>query len=210
MSGFFACLHETLYRLQLLCILYFYVLMKIKTTLALLLPALSLVACANYTPRLKPDEKLTETDSFIYGSFQIKTEKILVSADGHVSMGLNLTCQDGSKYLLRFYRENPVHVVKIKPSICDIDEIVYTDADGNVREVGSFRNPIRNLVFKPGKAYYLGDFSATAHTDIGLKTNNIKWSMRNPVDRFAYTTELVHSLYPNTVGISKVNMGLAK
>ncbi|MFZ6708516.1 hypothetical protein [Undibacterium sp. TC9W] len=184
--------------------------MKIKTTLALLLPALSLVACANYTPRLKPDEKLTETDSFIYGSFQIKTEKMLISADGYISMGLNLKCQDGSKYLLRFYLENPVHVIKIKPSTCDIDEIVYTDADGNVRDVRSFRNPIRNLVFKPGKAYYVGDFFATAQVDIGRKTNTTQWSMSNPVDRFAYTTELVHKLYPNTVGIPNVNMGLAK
>lgn len=184
--------------------------MKIKTILVLLSTALSLTACANYTPRLKPDEKLTEADSFLYGSFSIKTEKILVSADGHVSMGLNLKCQDGSKYLLRFYRESPVHIIKIKPSICDIDEIVYTDADGNVREVGSFRNPIRNLAFKPGKAYYLGDFSATARTDIGRKSSNMQWTMSNPVDRFSYTTELIHQLYPNTTGIPNVNMGLAK
>jgi len=135
---------------------------------------------------------------------------MLVSTDGHVSMGLNLTCQDGSKYLLRFYRENPVHIIKIKPSICDIDEIVYTDADGNVREVGSFQNPVRNLVFKPGKAYYVGDFSATARTNIGRKINNMQWVMHNPVDRFVDTTKLLHKLYPNTVSIPNVNMGLAK
>ena len=176
--------------------------MNIKKTSLLLLPVLMLAACANFTPRMKPDEKLLPTDSFIYGSFFINAGKVALSADGHVSMGLGLSCNDGSQYLVRFYRENPVHIIKVKPATCNINEIVYTDSDGNIKDRKALKGQaLHNLILKPGTAYYLGDFSAMARITYGTHSNLTQWELSQPVNRFKQTTEALHELYPNTVGI---------
>lgn len=142
--------------------------------------------CAGYTKGIRPDEKLSPESAYLYGRFLIKSERSLLAMDGYPTMGLTLRCAEGELYRIRFSIERAVQVLKIKPSRCALVQLIYTDADGTIR---GFRRAPRAWMhvedFAPGRAYYLGDFMATARfrSDWKVVYTELHWDYEmNPID----------------------------
>jgi len=103
------------------------------------LAGLVLASCAGYTTRVSTDDAPTGKEAYLYGRFYIDVPKVSLGLGGHQSMGFSIKCQDDLTYVIRFYQDDPLHVIKVVPSTCSLTEFVYTDADGVVKS----RKPAR-------------------------------------------------------------------
>lgn len=172
------------------------------------LTAISLLAgCAAYTPRMASNAKPAAEEAVVYGRFSIDTRKIILGMDGHASMGLGLKCSDGREYLLRFYIDKPVHAIKVSPATCSVKETVYSNADGQVRGRRPFNGDVlQNLEFKPGVAYYVGDFFAAADTQVSGTRVNSSWRIRDVKIDYETTTAELRSEYPGLAQMQTANV----
>lgn len=177
--------------------------MTIKLFAALLL-ALLMASCANYTARINPTDKPQAGDTFVYGRFSIDTENVPLSVDGHRSMGLLLQCDNGSSYTMRFYNANPVHVIKIKPGTCNVNEVVFSDADGVIKSKKPLpKTALQNMRFQAGTAYYIGDFFAYINVmhEYGSRFIRTDWKIQEVRSDYRKTTSEMQLNYP---GISNL------
>jgi hypothetical protein len=168
--------------------------------------ALLLSGCAQYTPTLKADVAPTGEEGFLYGRFQVgRNEYGTVSSN---QMGFVFRCVNAAKkrqhdYTLRFTFEEPIQVIKVKPAVCSLREIVYTNEFGVIQT----RNPApegvyRNVQVEAGKAYYLGDYYAViATTSTGYNTYRTVWRIQDIKNDYALTTEKVKQRYPGLAGV---------
>jgi hypothetical protein len=150
------------------------------------LAAVLVTGCAGYTKGIRPADKLSAESAYLYGRFVIKSGRSLLAIDGYPTMGLSVRCDDGELYRIRFSIERAVQVLKIRPSRCALVQLIYTDADGTIR---GYRRPPRAWIhvedYAPGRAYYLGDFMATAtfRSDWKVVYTELHWDYAmNPID----------------------------
>jgi hypothetical protein len=175
---------------------------------ALVTLAAVLAGCANYTPRLPVTAKPDAGQALVYGRFSIDTRKALLGLDGHASMGFKLKCVDGKEYLLRFFVEKPVHVIQVSPSTCSVTETVYTNVDGQIMGKKPFEGTaLQNMEFKPGMAYYVGDFFATSDVRVsGYNRVQSSWRIRDIKLDFDATTTEMRTEYPGLAGMATADM----
>lgn len=171
--------------------------------------ALLLGGCAGYAHRADVNETPTLNDAYLYGRFYMDAPKTLLALDGHQTMGFAIDCDDKSRYVLRMDREDPIMVVKIRPSTCSWTEIVYSDADGTVRT----RKPapadlFKRVALKGGYSYYLGDFDGTVTTSIVGTSVRTRWNLKDVKDNFEATTVAMQSRYPKLKALPVVDRGL--
>jgi hypothetical protein len=95
-----------------------------------------------------PTDGYSRDSAYLYGRFYI---------DGMSPLWYQLSCRDGNKYKIQFSRSSSVKVIKIAPSICQVDYVVFGNATQN--QMVGFRL-LRNEVLDPGGVYYIGDFTA--------------------------------------------------
>ncbi|MFO1337011.1 MAG: hypothetical protein U1F53_02050 [Burkholderiaceae bacterium] len=167
-----------------------------------------LAGCAAYTPRLAADAKPAAADAFVYGRFRIETPKAFLGLDGHASMGLGLKCSDGKDYLIRFFIDKPVHVIKVSPATCSVTETVYSNADGQVMGRKPFGGTaLQGMEFKPGVAHYLGDFFATSDTHAsGYNRVLSSWRLREVKNDYDATTSEMRAQYPGLAGTATADL----
>src|SRR5262245_1842411 len=161
--------------------------------------ALAAVAgCANYAKNLKPDERPTGQEAYLYGRFYIEAQKSALALDGHQTMGFTIACASGESYTLRFSNDEALQVIKIKPSVCSLTEFIYTNSDGQVRSRKKAPERLmKDARFDAGKAYYLGDFyAATTTTQIG-NTISRNWNVKDAKDDYGNTSNAMRAAYPN-------------
>lgn len=163
--------------------------------------------CAGYTPRVSVQDMPTLNDAYLYGRFFIDAPKSWLSMDGHQTMGFALECEDQGKYVVRFNRDDPVLAIKIKPSTCSWTEIIYSNADGQVRS----RKPapadtFKSIRFKGGYAYYLGDFAAELKTSMpSYNVIRTEWVIKSIKDNYEATTKDMRQAYPNLQALPDEN-----
>jgi parvulin-like peptidyl-prolyl isomerase len=166
--------------------------------------------CANYTHRVAAGEVPTLNDAYLYGRFYMNAPKALLALDGHQTMGFVIECEDKNKYTLRFNLEDPVLAIKIKPSNCSWTETVFSDADGKVRS----RKPappelFKHITFKPGYAYYLGDFAAELKTSMpSYNVIRTEWNITSAKDNYEATTQYMQNGYPNLKALPTENRAM--
>jgi hypothetical protein len=153
--------------------------------------------CAGYSPTVATDEKPTSADAYLYGRFHILNPPRNLFTDNPQTMGFAFKCADEKTYTVRFEPTEAVQVIKIAPSTCSLSEFVYTDHGATK----TTRKPVpdtlkRELVFEPGKAYYLGDFQAET-TQSGFPVITRTWRLRGARNNYARTTEQLKAAYPN-------------
>lgn len=117
----------------------------------LLVWALAAPCCAGYTAGIRPDEKYNPSNSYLYGRFVVDAKSAPLSFASSQSMGFTVICRDGKTYTIGFSNQTTLQIIKVAPSACQIDEIVYSDSDGIVRgrEMAPFRL-LRNEFLGPG------------------------------------------------------------
>jgi hypothetical protein len=179
--------------------------MKNCTTLVLLACATALVGCANWAPPVTTDQSPNSNLSYVYGDFKIDTYK---NAFGqYQSLGLNLTCADGSSYIIKFRKEDTLQVIPIKPSKCGISELVYTNIDGIVKNKKPFAQKfLQDVDLKPATAYYFGDYEGEASTSVGGGMINYRWRITSIKEKYAETTERIKTDFPKFSGIATENL----
>jgi hypothetical protein len=159
----------------------------------------ALAGCAaNYTPRVDINELPTMEDAYLYGRFHIDAPKVALSTEGYQSMGFAFSCDSSSApYIVRFDRDRPVVAIKIKPGVCSWTEIVYSDADGVVKQ----RKPappeaFKNLRFDGGFSYYVGDFQAEVKTTYMSPGFRTEWRIKAVRENFEITTDDMLEAFP--------------
>ena len=178
-------------------------------SLALATLAAALISgCANYTPRLSADAKPATGDAFVYGRFHIDTPKAFLGLDGHASMGLGMKCSDGKEYLIRFFIDKPVHVIRVSPATCSVTETVYSNADGQVMGRKPFSGTaLQGMEFKAGVAHYVGDFFAMSDTHMaGYNRIQSSWRIRDVKIDYDATTADMRAQYPGLAGVPTADL----
>jgi len=160
-----------------------------------LVPALAvslLAACASYTPATTMQEAPTGNEAYIYGNFKIYSPNSALAFDGYGTMGLDLECDDGKAYRVRFNRDQPLQVVKVAPATCALKKIIFSNADG--QKTGSNDMPAeiqKPRQFLAGHAYYLGDYVAQNT----YKDKMIYWNLLSARDHYDKTTKAFQAAY---------------
>lgn len=170
--------------------------------------AAGLAGCAAYTPRMDAAAKPAPTDALLYGRFQIDAPKAWLGLDGHASMGFGLKCSDGSDYLIRFFVDKPVHVIKMKPATCSAVELVFSNVDGQVMGRKPFTGTaMQKMDLKGGQAYYVGDFFAVTETHAaGYNRVQSNWRIRDARSDFDTTTREMQEQYPGAAAVPTVDL----
>jgi hypothetical protein len=176
------------------------------TLVSTLMLMLTLSGCAAYTPRVGVQEMPTLSDSYLYGRLFMDAPKTWLALDGYQTMGFSIQCSDGTSYVLRFDRDDPVVVIKVRPATCSWQEVVYSDADGAVRS----RKPappdvFKNVVLDGGYSYYLGDFHAQLLSTLAGGVVRTEWKIKAIRDNYEYTTEDMLKAHPNLKALPTEN-----
>ncbi len=174
-----------------------------KGRLAQALCALAAVAgCANYAASIKVDEKPTGQEAYLYGRFYIEAPKQALALDGHQTMGFTIACASGESYTVRFSNQEALQVIKITPSTCSLTEIVYTNADGQIRSRKKAPEKLmHDARFEAGKAYYLGDFYAATTTTVVGNTVQRNWNVKDAKDDYRNTSNAMRAAFPNLASV---------
>lgn len=159
--------------------------------------AAMLAGCASWTPPLAPTDKPSEQDAYLYGNFVQDSRKALLGLDGYSTIGLVFKCLDGASYTVRFRLEREVQLLRVKPATCSLQETIYTDADGAIKGHKPSPNGVmKGLTFKPGVAYYLGDYHGTMKATVSYPGVAMEWRIDSVRNRFATTTDDLKQRYP--------------
>jgi hypothetical protein len=147
---------------------------------------------------MRPGERHDPASAYLYGRFYIDAKSSLLSPDGSQSMGFAVRCRDGNTYTIGFSKRTPLQVIKVAPSICQIDEIVYTDAGGGVisRRMAPFRL-LQNEILESGGLYYVGDFLAQA------SESSSSYMVIYRETRFSWTIAAIRDNYDKTTAAMK-------
>ncbi len=171
---------------------------------------LLLSGCAEYTPGLRATDPYSPQSAYVYGRFFIDAESKTLALDGHQSMGFSVRCRDGNRYVLRFSAQSPLQVIRVAPSVCQIDEIIYTAASGTTlgRKLPPFRL-LENESLAAGGVYYVGDFFArgtSKSTYNGLRGEiNWDWRLTGTTDNYDTTTDQLKRRFPSFASAATEN-----
>jgi len=175
--------------------------------LIFILITLNFTGCASYTKGISLSEPHMPNDAYIYGNFEIDTKRIALGFDGYQTMGFSISCKDNQNYIIRFSIEDPLQVIKVNPSTCTFDEIVYTNADGIIR---SRKQPpkdsMKNKRIEPNKAYYFGDYKASITFSSSGTYYATRWRMNSIRNNFKSTTKEMKHQYPKLKHIETENI----
>jgi hypothetical protein len=171
----------------------------------------ALAGCASWTPNIGPGEKPTGQEAYLYGRFYIEAQKEMLALDGHQTMGFTIKCASGQVYSLRFSNQDALQVIKIAPSTCSLAEIIYTNANGQIR---SRKNAPQNLMhdarFDAGKAYYLGDFYAETTTKVVGNTIQRNWNVKTVKNDYRNSSNALKAAYPALAEVPTENRMIGK
>jgi hypothetical protein len=116
---------------------------------------------------VRRDEAYDPGSAYIYGRFHIDSEPGLFGIGTSQTMGFAVRCRDGNVYTIKFTNKSGIQVMRLAPSVCQIDEFVYTDTSGAIiaRRMATFRL-LQNEFLDRGGVYYVGDFFARASSKV--------------------------------------------
>jgi hypothetical protein len=156
-----------------------------------------LAGCANFTESIRPDDKYDGKSAYIYGRFHLDSRRHQLS---NHSIGFEVHCRDGKKYTIGFSTDQPLQVIQVAPSKCQLEEILYTSG-GEVafRGMPSFRL-LRNEFLDPGGIYYVGDFVAASRSESRFKFFYTEfrtgWAFGKVEGRYERTTAEMKRAFP--------------
>lgn len=169
--------------------------------------AMMLAGCAGYRPSIKTTDVIEPEQAILYGRFFIKAPQgTPLAIDGYPSMGLTYRCDNGDAYTIRFDNEEPLQGVVIKPGICRLHEIVYSNADGMLQG----RNEVdpdlaKSFSVKAGQMAYLGDYGAEYGYSFSFNMGTSTWEVKSLRDNFDESTREFMAKMPLLATFKPVN-----
>jgi len=156
------------------------------------------------TASVRQDERPTAKDAYLYGRFTIKTN----NEEERMRAAFIVKCQDGNEYKIPFSSNYPIQMIKISSSTCSLHGLVYVIGNLEKHQKDLSKDLVQNIQFKPGKAYYIGDFvlgtevsysrSYQYYTKYSITTYD--WKLKRAIDDYDRTTHMVRRIFPNFVG----------
>jgi hypothetical protein len=170
---------------------------KLSLVVAAMGLAVSLNGCVAHEARaVLPDEIPAAEYTYIYGRFSVNDSVFLTAA-----MTFDIRCTDGESFDVEFvdHLKSGLQMIRLRPSSCGLRYIELFASDGVKFGKGEMEIPmgLKSLIpLKPGKAYYLGDFSAHAVQQGQL----VSWGL-NGVDNYVFTTNEMKSTFTHLAAI---------
>lgn len=161
----------------------------------------TMAACANVTNLVSKEDKHLPTDAYIYGNFHMRGKNDFMGLKSYQTMGFSIKCNDKT-YQIRFSMDEPLQVIKIKPSVCSLHEVIYADINGiiNSRKPAP-KKTMHNLPIQAGKAYYFGDFIASSSSTTRDGRVYMTWQVDSAMNYFAETSQKLKENYPNLYAV---------
>lgn len=160
-------------------------------------------ACVHYTPVLPTTYRPNTNLAYLYGRFSIASESHVLATDGYATMGFRLACADGETLTIRFSNQPRLQVFEVGPGVCQLTEIVYSDADGGIK--GRRRAPpgwMAPRKLEAGRAYYLGDYGAEfTHEAKFPLTTELHWDLTSEENDYASSTKELAATFANFAGL---------
>jgi len=156
-------------------------------SLALMGFVVMLASCAHST-RVSRSDSYSRDSAYLYGRFYI---------DGMSPLWYQLSCHDGNKYKIQFSMSSSVRVIKIAPSICQVDYVVFGNDTQN--EMVGFRL-LGNEVLDPGGVYYVGDFAADSTWN--WLEGIVRWIVKGRRNEYAKTTAELKRAFPGFASVA--------
>jgi hypothetical protein len=177
-------------------------LMSVKIVLAILSTMMLLAGCAGRTPQLQSSDRPVSDAGYIYGRCSLNASP----RDCRLEVALVVTSEKGKERERRITfiksdldfdqplekrKYTPVDVVGIavEPGEYTIESVDFIHEDGSVNSRKSFDKHFGLFTVEKGKAYYVGDFSATTRClQTGPQGFQYSWSMKEQNYNFIRTT----------------------
>lgn len=179
--------------------------------LGLAVIALMLAGCAGYERAMTADDPVAPQDAVLYGRFFVNSPSALLAIDGHATMGISYSCEDGAVYTVRFSNSAPLQSVLIKPSRCSLTEVVFTDADGMVKgRQAANASVVKSFEVKAGEMFYLGDFTGEVTHSTTYDGWATHWKISDVSDNFGSTTRELVAQLPRLAQLTPVSISASK
>lgn len=172
---------------------------------ALLLLMLS--GCVVMQTAVEKDAPCNSKAAYLYGKFY------MVGYFSGASIALQLikhseTGGESSSRFIELKQSDDIYAISVDPGSYDFGKIVFLKSHLHVihEKYLNPKYPRIELVFEPGKAYYLGDFKGEGtYTSMG-RSYRMSWQLKEFKDNFEGTTAKFVSEYPRLASINKVNL----
>jgi len=159
--------------------------------------------CVHYTPALPTTYHPSANLAYLYGRFSIDSASFALAADGYATMGFELVCVDGRTFTIRFSNKPTLQVIEVNPGVCQMSEIVFSDADGGIK--GRRLAPagwMTPRTFEPGRAYYLGDYGAEFSHQWKVVTTELNWKLTSEENDYASSTKELAATFAGFAGMT--------
>lgn len=168
---------------------------------------LSMAGCAtnSFTKPMAQGGNFDKAKSYVYGRFEITgIHPIDISLNGYSSIGLKFNCQGGNIFVIGLSPVDPDQIIEVPPGHCSLDTLLFTDgARGRINSEKPFSGQVlKNVVFEPGKAHYVGDFTGKFEMHSWGSTTQLT-DIRN---NFQTTSAAVSSKSPQFASLQMVNV----
>ena len=159
--------------------------------------------CVKYTPALPTTYHPSANFAYLYGRFSNHAESQVLAMDGYATMGFKLACADGQRLTIRFSNKPGLQLFQVDPGVCQMTEIVFSDADGGI--TGRRSAPpgwMGQRKFEAGRAYYLGDYWAevTHQAKFPLMVE-WHWDLTAEENNYATSTEALAATFRSFAGM---------
>jgi len=177
----------------------------IKTTLCLLV-MFTLCGCGNFAKSVRVDDEPDPEAAYLYGSFkQMKPSGKSTGKSGVVAISIadNKTSEEDQ---IRFGFEGDVLCFGVEPGCYHVSKWVCYDRSGRkIQMEQDISEQVlgNNFCLEAGKAYYLGDFTATSEYDSALVIKMYLHELKVPEDNFDEKTKLLDQTYPSFSSLTK-------
>jgi len=158
--------------------------------------------CVHYTPVLPTTYHPSANLAYLYGRFSIASESHALAMDGYATMGFKLACTDGRTFTIRFLNKPRLQVIEVDPGVCQMTEIVFSDADGGIKgrrlAPPGWMSPRK---FEAGRAYYLGDYGAEFSHQWQVVTTELSWNLTSEENEYASSTKELATTFVGFAGM---------
>ena len=158
--------------------------------------------CVHYTPVLPTTYRPSTNLAYLYGRFSIASESHALAMDGYATMGFKLACIDGRTFTIRFSNQRTLQVIEVNPGVCQMTEIVFSDADGGITgrrlAPAGWTTP---RAFEAGRGYYLGDYGAEFSHQWQVVTTELSWKLTSEENNYAISTSELTATFAGFAGM---------
>lgn len=151
--------------------------------------------CAVVTPSIRSTDTFDPKSAYLYGRLTLTT----TGRAGGMALYFEVRCRNGKRYRMGFREDGAPVVIKVVPSLCQVENVVLEGNSVRLTSPATFRL-VRNEFLDPGGVYYVGDFAATTNVSMvreKVLTDRWSWKMTERRNNYEQTSAEVRFSFPS-------------